>query len=450
MFLWGFLVCISFACGSLKPGQHQVGNYKVLLDTLPERAEIILEKERIDTAYTDQHEKTPSYAEIEDKKRDSFPQETREWVFSVLLPAKSEIIGEETLVINSEQLRLLNFYIGCKIALDSLQSMGAKVRVQAFDVENQKTPLKQLLRDKKLEDSDAIIGLTKPQHYELLIQSLSREEKISLEDLPWIISPWNNNTSLAADYNRFVFLRPDAKVFSHSMYAFAKKHYADKPIFIVHSNVPGESIFIEHFRQLMLADSNAQDLTSPKIVDIGQNFDELTRYLSQVDSALVIYPLFTKVNQAFRLLNHFSNRKEIKKVAVMGMPSWKDYDWGNYALWNQFQIILPLVGYTQDYDSRKTAFLKKYFSMTGSTECEDALYGHDILLYTYSVFEKYGKTAFAGLSLEEVMQAGLGFALMQMRTTGKDARGEESSFDYLQNWNIKFHQMKEFSMEMLD
>jgi hypothetical protein len=448
--LLSLLVCLSLACGSSRTGFMEVGNYKVLLDTLPDRTEIMGEKEKVDTSHQDREEDLGLPIQKPDKRRDTASQEIREWVFSILLPAKSEIIGEESFVINSEQLRLLNFYIGCRMAMDSLQSLGARVKVQAFDVENQKTQLKQLLRDKKLDSADVVIGLTKSNHYEMLVHSLLKDDSLSSDDLPWIISPWNNNTSLASKYNRLVYLRPDAKVFAHRMYEYATKHYSENDVFIVHSSLPGENIFMDHFKELVQAKANAQDVSCPKIIDISQNFDELTLCLSKVDSALIIYPLYTQVNQAFKLLNHLSNRKEIEKVAVMGMPSWKDYDWGNYSLWDQFQIILPLVGYTQDYERRKAAFLKKYFSLTGSTDYEEALYGHDVLLFAYSVFEKYGKEAFSRIFEDRQLQSEFGFELMQIGKKSEDSSGEKISFDYLQNWNIKFQQIKEYSMDVVE
>ncbi len=447
-YFWIFFPLL-FACSSLRTVSDKEFIVRSLQDTIThpgpeteaEDIAVLLEKmEKVDRA---------EGKEFTDIERIKEGDKASQWVFSILLPAKTEIIGEQTSKINSEQQRLLNFYIGCKMALDSLQSIGANLTVRSYDIENKKTNLQQIVKQGKLKDSDLIIGLTRSNHYDILLNSLSNGDRDSFETSPWILSPWNNNSQVAGNHNRFVFLRPDARVFSHQMYGYAKQHYAANRIFIVHSDTPSENLFISHFRALIEMDSSSMELSSPHIVDISQSFDELTKSLSQLDSALVIYPNFNKVNNAFKLLNHLSNKKELKNIAVMGMPSWKEYDWGNFGLWNQFHLILPVLGYTTNYNHRKEDFLRKFYALTGSLDYEEAMYGHDIVLFCYDVFNKYGVQAFDRLDWNGEDLTETGFELLKIYKSGIDPL-EQKAYDYLQNWNIRFQQMRDYYFKIME
>src|SRR5690606_6556888 len=110
-------------------------------------------------------------------------------------------------------------------------------------------------------NSDAIIGLTKTEHF----LELSANESLKKT---WFISPWNNNYNLAQKHSNLVFMRSGTDAFARSMFDFAKDNYKSSEIIFVHTNSPKEKVFLESFAEAIKVENFQGSSALPKVVNI--------------------------------------------------------------------------------------------------------------------------------------------------------------------------------------
>lgn len=377
---------------------------------------------------------------FEREKQDLLEKKTYE--ISFLIPAKSALIKHSTENIPEEQKRLINFYIGAQIAVDSLKKLGLNFKFSSFDVENPSTSISALLSTKKISNSTAIIGLTKQEHF----LELSANE--NLKDT-WIISPWNNNYNLAREHNKLVFMRSGTDAFARTMFSFANQHYKSKEIIIVHTNSPREKIFLESFDNEIKLLNYSTSYGVPKVVNIENTISELVSLLEKNSKSLIIFPNWFDHTSVFKLMNSLSNNPDLQNVTIMGLPQWKEFPMVNFNLFEKFQVIIPESFYPNIKNRNVLRFAEKFFDHYGSSHFTEALYGFEITMLTAELLLKYGNDSFAKAKPSDFMKYSGNFSFTKTNKWSSPENIDEN-FDFIENDKIFLTQFKKFRYEILD
>lgn len=377
---------------------------------------------------------------LEREKQELLARKSYEMVF--LIPARSSLIKYSTENIPDEQKRLINFYIGAQIAVDSLKKLGLNFKFTSFDVENPSTSISDLLSTKKISNSAAIIGLTKADHF---LELFSDE---NLRDT-WVVSPWNNNYNLAQRHNKLVFMRSGTDAFARAMFDYARNNYGSREVIIVHTNSPREKLFLESFENEIRVANYTASYGTPKVVNIESTLNELIALIEKNPKSLVIFPNWFDHTTVFKLMNSLSNNSGLENVTIMGLPQWKEFPMVNYNLFENFHVIIPESFYPDVTDRNVLRFAEKFFNDYGSSDFSEALYGFEITMLTAQLLLKYGEDSFAKARPSDLTKYSGNFSLTKTSKWGK-AENIDENYDFIENDRIFLTQFKNFRFEILN
>ena len=114
---------------------------------------------------------------------------------AIMLPFKLNKIVIDSVADTKSQLQKdpflkmsMDFYSGAVVALDSLEKMGASLRVDVYDTKNMVSEVSKILDDNNFEDVSAVIGPFMPNN----IQKVATELK--KYNIP-VVSPITKNVS---------------------------------------------------------------------------------------------------------------------------------------------------------------------------------------------------------------------------------------------------------------
>jgi LysM repeat protein len=313
-------------------------------------------------------------------------EQKEKYTISILLPfnlAKnnaivSGLIDENTRLNNVSEIAV-DFYMGMKLALDSLKSLGLVADVYVFDTEASETVTQQLLQREELMKSDIVFGPIFPKNVEIAAQWAKGQGKR-------IVFPTAVSTEILK-HNPYVYaMVPSDFTLTQGMGAYLAKNHWDDNIVIVETGKADEKDRVEMFmaaykrnlpnnvsarqiRKTSLGSSSGRDLA--RYFDL----DTLSIFVCLTDNVQGVMQFTNTLNAA----KNTSSRHGQADVFAVGTRTWMNIDALNSYYRNRFKLHYAN---TTNVDDRSETFmsLQRLFRDAYNTDASRyAIQGFDVL-----------------------------------------------------------------------
>lgn len=279
------------------------------------------------------------------------------YTISFLLPFKIEDnaqiledLADQTTRLNRVTSLAIEFYLGAKMALDSLEKLGFNATVHFFDTKGNEDVVKSLLTKKELLTSDLVIGPFYPKTIEL-VSEWGKENKKQ------VVIPVGINTSVLKN-NPYIFSSVPSELTLFSGVAdYIVDNYSNASIIIAEGNSIIERDRIDFFiAQLnQLAQKNNIDINY-NIVALGSGTGRDLARKFELDSLNIFISLATDAQHVMRFVNTLNAAKNSTPrhsdtpIIVFGAKEWLDINALTSYYKNRFNLHVPLSTYV-DYES---------------------------------------------------------------------------------------------------
>jgi len=264
---------------------------------------------------------------------------------------------------------VLDFYSGVAVALDSLESLGANLKVDVFDTKNSSSEISKILNENAFENVDAVIGPFMPDNIQKVASELRRD------NIP-VVSPITKTVSL---YGNVFQSRPSENLLFDKIVNHVKSDSTINQIIIIADN--------SHIKV-----SNELKRTFPVAAQIYSKKNDKGKdafYIFDEDILSILKPgknlVFLETqnagfvsNVSSKLNAAISDEMEIILSTTNMNNAFEDDDVSNYHLSNlQFQFATIAKTYNDDeYNS----FTKNYVIRFGVTPNKMAVRGFDVTM----------------------------------------------------------------------
>ena len=146
---------------------------------------------------------------------------------AILLPFKADEYNSQSSkdIFEGNQLAnmVTDFYLGAEIAIDSIKKQGVQVNVNVFDTGNRGKNITTILKDKKLENTDVVIGPFYSDKAEVVARDVNAP----------VVFPHYSNKQSKFSSSKLVKTSPEKDNYVSYLASYLKDSYKDQEIFIV-------------------------------------------------------------------------------------------------------------------------------------------------------------------------------------------------------------------------
>lgn len=262
------------------------------------------------------------------------------------------------------------FYMGAKLALDSLESLGLKANVYVFDVKSDSTSVKSILGKDEFLDMDMIIGPFSMESATVVARWCKTNEVR-------MICPISLPTALLQD-NRFVVQSVPSEATQQSELAlFALKNKETEQYILIKPNGDKDQVGYASFRNTF---TTAPYIGSrPKLVDAtSENF---TTFLRKGVQTVIIFPASDKL-QALKFMNSLNaSKSDAQFIDVYGSREWLNFDEMKASFRNRFHFHFASPNDLNFTYEKTERFLRKYRTIYNADLSKMAAQGFDVTYY---------------------------------------------------------------------
>lgn len=296
---------------------------------------------------------------------------------------------------NLNSFSFIHFYEGCLIAIDSLEKSGVKAKVHVFDVTDDESNTRRLLKNPELKKMDLIVG-------PFLGKSFNMVTEFAKSNSIPIVNPLSFREEVIKDHPNVFKVKPGQSSQFPQLVEFIDRTYPESLIFVLRENKNRDIQAFEELHVNLI--TGLKEVPSDNIRFINNGKDSL-RFLPDMYSGtktnLVI--VYTE-NKAFALdcIRKLSENKGNKDVRVIGMPRWDRFQFTeiDYLVDLKVHYFSPsFIDYT---DKNTNRFIKSFKNKFGAEPEQYAYEGFDILWFFMSALSKYGDQCDQCISVHKV------------------------------------------------
>ncbi len=177
---------------------------------------------------------------------DCFDPELKDhYNIALLIPLfLEELEGHDTIAelpLDHRSFSFIEYYKGVMLALDSVKKQGGDFTLHVYDVSQDLSKARDVIRKPEFEDMDLIIG---PFHRE----TLSFVAGYGLRNNIPVVSPLLDDNRQIRGFPNLFQATPSLEAQLQDLSQFVSRNYPDQNIFIVHNNQPGARELIAGFK----------------------------------------------------------------------------------------------------------------------------------------------------------------------------------------------------------
>lgn len=256
-----------------------------------------------------------------------------------------------------------DFYSGALIALDSLQKMGYKFRVNVFDSEKSDKDLQKLASSESILNSQVVIGPFLAKSFNVLSASITNPEIAILAPL--------SNKNIELKHNVYQTL-PTEEVQQAKMIEFISQHYANANILIL-ADKDNASIR----EKLERSFPNAKVITDININSVPKALEFTRENLAIIQSNNIGF-----VSNAVRILHNLLQSKKDNvspKIILATTEKGSVYDSSSLSN-NQLSDLQFMYPTFNKYSNGNDSFSQRYVKTYGILPSKYAIRGFDITM----------------------------------------------------------------------
>ena len=302
---------------------------------------------------------------------------------AILLPFGTK----EKTIKDDLQSKIVEYYEGFLMALDSLKKKGISVNLQVFDIGNGAQYLKPLLQADDLKTSHLIIGGYSDEQIKLLSDFSNQFE------IPYVVPFASKSDEVLKNPYLFLINTPAGYLYTKASKAFLNK-YRNYNIVFLQENGADKADFI----QVLKNDLSAENITYQTIAYSSTFSSDLQSALSLYkhnvivpsfgkEFLLKILPLLTSINQ-----------REGYSLSLFGYPEWQMwqmYDLGDFSeslydlnttIYSNF-YMKPNTLETRDFYKK---FVRWYSRQINNYYPKFSVWGFDTGMFFIQLINQYG------------------------------------------------------------
>jgi ABC-type branched-subunit amino acid transport system substrate-binding protein len=221
----------------------------------------------------------------------------------------------------------LEFYIGARMALDSLQKRGAPLEVFIYDTRGRNL-LSQQLANPELNDVEMIIAHSNAAETKTLADVAMRKK------IPFISATFPNDAGVLNN-PYYVVLNSTLQTHVEGAYRLLQRYYSNYRIIVFRKPGTQEDQIKTYLSEF--AKSTVATPLNLKFVDIGMDFTPRT-IAAQLDSTQKTICIAGSLDEGFagRLTQTLAALNRTYPVTVIGMPTWDNF---NFSKVGDLEII---------------------------------------------------------------------------------------------------------------
>ncbi len=274
----------------------------------------------------------------------------------------------------SKSFQFLPYYEGFRLALDSLEKIGVKLKLYVYDVDKDTAKTRQILRKPEMKSMDLIFGLLYHSNFQI-VASFARKNKINL------VNPISERSELIAG-NPYIFKTQPSK----------KNQIVELAAYMSDAFRGGQVIVI---RNGQYRDREAPDMLKKacmehdlKVQVVEGQETAIGRYLK--DKPNYVVASSEKQEYVIDLLRSLYKMRNEYDLTLIGLPNWSDME----GLESEYLVSLKTVIITRsfvDYDNQSVKQFVRQYQERYKTDPELlAFQGFDQAYYFLSALHAYG------------------------------------------------------------
>lgn len=268
---------------------------------------------------------------------------------AVMLP----FMSSETLQ-RDEQTRMIEYYEGFLMAIDSLKRQGISIDLHTYDTKGRTATINNILAKKEMKDMDIIFGPSHNKNITTLAEFANKHKiRLVVPFAPKVEDVFNNpqvyqvNTPQSYLYS---------EVYEHFIRKFSDRHI----IFLNAGNVEQEKLEFINGMKNELRDNGIQfrDLTLSDEVDPNQviaTMDTLTNniFIPTSGKNLALVKILPRITQVLHEHPHF-------QIQLFGYPEWQTYTQDHLASFYELDTYFYSSFYTNNLFQEAVHFTNSY------------------------------------------------------------------------------------------
>lgn len=270
----------------------------------------------------------------------------------------------------------VDFVQGALIALDSLQAGEDHIDASIYDTKSYKLPVSELIRLKKLDSLQLIIGSVKDEDY-LQLAGFALQKNI-----PFISATYPNVAGITG--NPFlVVMNSTLKAHCDAIYSYLLQNHGTDKIYLCRQKGVQEDMVAAYFKQVN--EQDGKPLLPIEILNLDNNLH--AGYLkTKLDSNRKSVLIGASLDETFAvaLAKSSYSLAGTYPITLIGMPNWDNFS----SLYNKkdledFPIYFTTPFYTDKYDAFSKTLTAAYFKKFKSKPGDMAFKGFEtVYLFT--------------------------------------------------------------------
>lgn len=320
---------------------------------------------------------------------------------AILLPFNLDKGGNDPLAVLAT-----DFYMGVKLALDSLESLGLKAEIFVHDVKSDSTSIKKILQKPEFKTMDLVIGPLLADNAEI-VSRWCKQNNVRQ------VCPVSANPSVLLG-NPYVYQAvPSDVTLMQGLARFVLKEHSSDQIILVRSGLEKDKISYDAFRSAFM--TSPVKGTRPKLIEA--TMDNYATFLKKGINSVYVFPTIDRssANKFHNGINVASAKLSANSLYVYGTKDWLNFEdlalyKGNYA----FGYPSPN-DFNYEYDRVKR--LHRKFRASYSTDMSKiAVQGFDVTFFFLSDMFLKKEVETTIMNDFEIVQAGSGNGYENMNT----------------------------------
>ncbi len=311
--------------------------------------------------------------------------DNKELNVAMLLPfkfSKNDTLSKEQLF--SAKNNLINivsdYYLGAQIAIDSLRTQGLKINVSAYDTENNRDTIQQILKDSSFNNIDVVFGPVYNSHVEYVANQLGDISVV----YPFYSSKQGNFIS-----KNIIKTAPSRDLFEEKVLKYIKEKYCFEQIVIVGEEDEASRIKISRIaKELNLLDS----LNEVKILQPKNGYIDREKFVSVVDTLNVNWIVMatnSNVVTSDVVNNIKSLSDDVPGVRMFAFEKGKNFSSTANNNLARLNVTYASSGVFNDTLPKVHSFYEKYEKINKTYPTPYAIRGFDI---TYDILMRMAST----------------------------------------------------------
>lgn len=277
----------------------------------------------------------------------------------------------------------IDFLMGAKIALDSLEKLGLNAQVHVLDTEGAKEKMIQLLQMQVLQEADLIIGPFFSHNIEIVAQWAQEHKKN-------VIIPVTASAK-TIEGNPYVSLSvPSDLTLIGGLAKYITKNHSEDKLFIV-KGITKEDQDRNLYFQRVLEMYGRQMGKSINLREVsgGASGREFAN-LFDLDAQNIFISFSDNAQGVMRFINNINTAKNQSpkhgraKVTVFGLRNWHNIDPLNSYYKNRFELHVAMPSFVNYQDEAVLEFVRDYRLKYKADASQFSLQGFDVVFFAMS------------------------------------------------------------------